>query len=87
MRAVLQLSNKLIGNGFAGLVMLGINFQHFGFTCPVLANLRWKFNEIAWNASACAVVMAICKEVVQRMAEFVEVGSCFIPVQQRWLIA
>ena len=49
---VQYLFNQAVGNDFAGLVMLGIHFQHFGFGSPMLVDLRGEFHEVAYDIGA-----------------------------------
>ena len=49
---VQYLFNQAVGNDLAGLVMLGIHFQHFGFGSPMLVDLRGEFHEVAYDIGA-----------------------------------
>ncbi len=44
---IIEFANHVIGNGFAGLVMLGITLEHFRLEGPVFGDLRAGLDEIA----------------------------------------
>ena len=78
-----HLIQQRLRDGFAGLVMLGVIFQHLRPNRPHLVNLRWILDEIARNTrSAEARIFHIGKHSVQRVPEFMKRGPHFVVGQQ-----
>jgi hypothetical protein len=52
MPGILDLFEQLVRNGFAGLVVEGIGFDHVGMGGPVFHDLRRKLHKVPRNRSA-----------------------------------
>ena len=76
--------DQCVGNDFAGLVVFGIEGEHFGFECPIFVYLAHHFDKIARHVGAgYARIVALRQQAVQGVSEFVEQSFDFVEREQR----